>query len=255
MKDLTVLKIGGSIITEKSSQTPKALPDEINRIAGEMTGNKGKLIVVHGAGSFGHPLARKYRLAEQFDMKGVIETHRSVRILNNIVVDSLNLAGIPAVPLHPFGSALLDCGRISEMLITHIHVMLEREMVPVLHGDVVMDTTRGAAVLSGDQVVPYIAQQLGAEIIGIASVTDGVLDDKGHTVPVITPASFSKLKAHIGGSSHIDVTGGMLGKVTELVDLAYRSGISSRIFNASIQGNVRAFLDGATPGTLIQKDN
>lgn len=254
MKDLTVLKIGGSIITEKSSQTPMALPDEINRIASEMTVNKGNLIVVHGAGSFGHPLARKYRLTEQFDMEGVIETHRSVRILNNMFVDALNRAGIPAVPVHPFGSFLLDCGRISEMLASHILVMLERGMVPVLHGDVVMDTTRGAAVLSGDQVVPYIAQQLGAESIGIASVTDGVLDGKGHTVPVITPASFDVIKVHIGGSSYIDVTGGMLGKVTELVELADRSGISSRIFNASIPGNVRAFMDGATPGTLIQKD-
>jgi len=258
--DLTVLKIGGSIITERSSQTPKALPGEINRIAGEIAGmavegaNKGNLIVVHGAGSFGHPLAREYRLTEQFDMEGVIETHRSVRKLNNMVVDALNRAGVPAVPVHPFGSFLLDCGRISEMFTTHILVMLERGMVPVLHGDVVMDTTRGAAVLSGDQVVPYIAQKLGAESIGIASVTDGVLDDKGHTVPVITPASFDEVKVHIGGSSHTDVTGGMLGKVTELVDLADRSGISSRIFNASIPGNVRAFLDGATPGTLIQKD-
>jgi isopentenyl phosphate kinase len=254
MKDLTVLKIGGSIITEKSSQTPKALPDEINRIANEITANKGNLIVVHGAGSFGHPLARKYRLTEQFNMEGVIETHRSVRILNNIFVDALNRIGMPAVPVHPFGSFLLDCGRINEMLTTHILVMLDRGMVPVLHGDVVMDATKGASVLSGDQIVPYIAHQLGAEIIGIGSVTDGVLDDKGHTVPVITPASFDEVKVHIGGSSNTDVTGGMLGKVTELVDLADRSGISSRIFNASIPGNVSAFLDGATPGTLIQKE-
>ena len=254
MKDLTVLKIGGSIITEKSSQTPKALPDEINRIASEMAANRGNLIVVHGAGSFGHPLAREYRLTEQFDIEGVIETHRSVRKLNNMVVDALNRAGMPAVPVHPFSSFLLDNGRISEMFGANISVMLKRGMVPVLHGDVVMDATRGAAVLSGDQVVPYIAQKLGAESIGIASVTDGVLDDKGHTVPVITPASFNEVKIHIGGSSHTDVTGGMLGKVTELVDLADRSGISSRIFNASIPGNVRAFLDGATPGTLIQKD-
>ncbi len=260
MKDLTVLKIGGSIITEKSSQTPKALPDEINRIAGEITGmaveaaNKSNLILIHGAGSFGHPLAREYRLTEQFDMEGVIETHRSVRKLNNMVVDALNRSGMPAVPVHPFSSLLLDCGRISEMLTTHILVMLKRGMVPVLHGDVVMDATRGAAILSGDQVVPYIAQKLGAESIGIASVTDGVLDDKGRTVPVITPASFDEVKIHIGGSSHTDVTGGMLGKVTELVDLADRSGISSSIFNASIPGNVRAFMDGVTLGTLIQKD-
>ncbi len=156
--------------------------------------------------------------------------------------------------MHPFGSFLLDNGRISEMFGAHVSIMLKRGMVPVLHGDVVMDATKGAAVLSGDQVVPYIAQKLGAGSIGIASVTDGVLDGKGHTVPVITPASFDKVKVHIGGSSHTDVTGGMLGKVTELLDLAHRSGINSCIFNASIPGNIRAFLEGATPGTLIQTD-
>ena len=172
MSGPTVLKIGGSIITDKSSPIPKAMPDEINRIAGEIAADHDNLIVVHGAGSFGHPLAKQYGLTQQFNMQGVIKTHRSVKVLNNCMVDALTSFGVPAVPVHPFSSFLLDKGRIYEMLIPHIRTMLEHKFVPVLHGDVAMDVTRGAAIVSGDQIVPYLARKLEAERIGIGSNTD-----------------------------------------------------------------------------------
>jgi isopentenyl phosphate kinase len=253
MNDLTVLKIGGSIITEKSSPVPKARNDEITRIAKEIAFGHSNLVIVHGAGSFGHPLALKYKLTEQFHARGVIETHRSVKELNFIIVDALVSAGVQAVPVHPFNSFMLENGRIKEMFIDPIQEMLDRQLVPVLHGDVVMDKTRGAAVLSGDQIVPYIAGKLGADNIGIGSNTNGVLDADGQTIPVITPASFNKIRSLIGGSSHTDVTGGMLGKVQELVDLADLTKIESRIFNAASAGSIQEFMKGAAIGTLIQK--
>jgi isopentenyl phosphate kinase len=165
------------------------------------------------------------------------------------------LAGVQAVPVHPFNSFMLENGRIKKMFIDPIQEMLDRKLVPVLHGDVVMDKTRGGAVLSGDRIVPYIARKLGADKIGIASNTDGVLDANGQTIPVITPASFNEIRSLIGGSSHTDVTGGMLGKVQELVDLADMTGIESRIFNAASPGNILEFMKGAAIGTLIRKVN
>jgi isopentenyl phosphate kinase len=253
MNDLTVLKIGGSIITEKSSPVPKACNDEIIRIAKEIASGHSNLVIVHGAGSFGHPLALKYKLTEQFHVRGVIETHRSVKELNTIIVAALVSAGVQAVPVHPFNNFMLENGRIKKMFIDPIQEMLDRKLVPVLHGDVVMDKTRGGAVLSGDQIVPYIARKLGADKIGIGSNTDGVLDANGQTIPVITPASFNEIRSLIGGSSHTDVTGGMLGKVQELVDLADMTGIESRIFNAASAGNIQDFMKGAAIGTLIRK--
>lgn len=253
MKDLTVLKIGGSIITDKSSPTPKARPGEINRIAKEIAAGSDNLVVVHGAGSFGHPLALKYKLTEQFDAYGIIEIHRWVKVLNTMVVDALVSAGVPAVPVHALGCAILDYGRIKEMFIEPIREMIEHNMVPVLHGDVAMDSGRGAAILSGDQVVPYIAMKLGAKRIGIGSNTHGVLDAKGRTIPVITPSTFYEIREQIGDSSQTDVTGGMLGKVRELVDMADLTGIESIIFNASAPGSIREFMQGTAVGTLIQK--
>lgn len=254
MKNVTVLKIGGSIITDKSSSSPKALPDEIKRVAQEIASNHDNLVLVHGAGSFGHPLARKYQLTERFDAAGAVETHRCVKLLNSMVMDALTSVDILAVPIHPFGSFLLEKGRISEALIEPVKLMLQKKLMPVLHGDVVMDAVNGVSILSGDQIVVYIAQQLGADRIMIGSNTDGVLDSNGRTIPVITPAAFIEMRKQIGASSNTDVTGGMLGKVHELLNLAGTYGISSRIFNAARPGKISEILSGAEIGTLIQKD-
>ncbi|MCL7414009.1 MAG: isopentenyl phosphate kinase [ANME-2 cluster archaeon] len=256
MNNPVVLKIGGSVITDRSSAVPKALPDTIERLAGEVAGTcvNNPLILVHGAGSFGHPLASQFKLTEQFDTKGLIETHRSVKTLNAMVVDAFVSAGVPAVPVHPLSCALLTQGRISDMQTAPLREMLNRGLIPVLHGDVAMDSVRGAGILSGDQIVPYIARKMGAELVGIGSNIDGVLDSEGRNIPEITPAIFDRIRKYIGGSSHTDVTGGMLSKVQELVELADESGINSRIFDASAAGNIIRFLQGETMGTLIQKN-
>lgn len=250
-----ILKIGGSVITEKDSDIPeRAKTGDIYRLSHEIadfkSGSDSQLILVHGAGSFGHPQAMKYRLNEEFNALGTYLTHASVKKLNAIVVESLNNAGVPSLPVHPLNSCLLDNGKLVHFQLEQIKVMLERGIVPVLHGDVVMDREKGAAVLSGDRIIPHLALELRASKIGAGSNVDGVLDDSGNVIKKITPGSFVDMKMHIKGSTSTDVTGGMLGKVSELLELA-NAGISSRIFNASRKGMVSRFLYGDNVGTLI----
>ena len=251
--DITILKIGGSIITDKDADEGSANYDEIERIAGEISKHKDRLIIVHGAGSFGHPQAKKFALSEKFDAKGALITHESVKTLNRIVVESLKNAGVDAVGVHPMGSTVSRDGRIVQMFIENIHLMLDNGFVPVLHGDVVMDTKLGTSVLSGDQIVPYLAVQLDGARIGIGSAKDGVLDDTDAPIPTITHSNFKDIEKHIGGSESTDVTGGMLGKVDELLKLCETSSITSYIFNAGKSGNVSRFLGGENIGTAITK--
>lgn len=250
---LVILKIGGSVITDKGSVS-SARKDEIDRISEEIASfgsdSGSNLIIVHGAGSFGHPQAMKYGLNEGFDAEGVYLTHASVKILNSMVVESLNRAGAHALPVHPLSSCLLENGKLIEFQLSQVKLMLERGIIPVIHGDVVMDRIKGAAVLSGDRIIPYIATALNASKIGAGSDVDGVLDDKDIVIKKITPLSFADMKKNIRGSASTDVTGGMLGKVSELLELAGK-GISSRIFNATKKGMVSRFLDGEDVGTLI----
>ena len=249
--NITILKIGGSVITDKSADDGAARVDEIKRIASEIADFDGKLIIVHGAGSFGHPQVKRFGLTGKFDHTGSIITHLSVRKLNTMVVEALNSAGVNALPVHPMACTISNNSRIDSMFLEQIEKMLENDFVPVLHGDMVMDSELGTSVLSGDQIVPYLAIQMKASRIGIGSAEEGVLDNEGQVIPHISNENFEKIKEYLGGSANTDVTGGMLGKVLELLNLSEQSNSTSYIFNAGNSGNISDFLKGKNIGTAI----
>jgi isopentenyl phosphate kinase len=56
-----ILKLGGSAITEKGAYEGVVKEDALLRIAKEVSQYRGKMIIVHGAGSFGHNLCKKIR--------------------------------------------------------------------------------------------------------------------------------------------------------------------------------------------------
>jgi isopentenyl phosphate kinase len=249
-----ILKLGGSVITDKGADEGVVREADLLRIAREVSEFRGKMIIVHGAGSFGHTYARKYGLDRSFDPEGAIVTHESVKKLASIVVDSLNSFGVRAVAVHPMGCTVCRKGRIESMYLDSIKLMLKNGFVPVLHGDVVMDLELGACVLSGDQIVPYLAKELGITRLGLGSAEDGVLDKDGKPLPEITPEKFENFKHYIRGSESTDVTGGMLGKVQELLELSKTSCITSCIFNAGKADNIHRFLNGESIGTRISPD-
>ncbi len=249
-----ILKLGGSVITDKGADDGVVREAELLRIAREVSGYGGKMIVVHGAGSFGHTYAKKYGLDRRFDLEGSVVTHESVKKLAAMVVGALNRFGIRAVAVHPMGCTVCKNGRIESMYLENIKLMLEKGFVPVLHGDVVMDSELGTCILSGDQIVPYLARELGVTRLGLGSAEDGVLDLEGNPVPEITPGNFEEFRSCIGASGSTDVTGGMLGKVLELLELSKTSCITSYIFNAGKADNVHRFLNGEPIGTRISPD-
>ena len=119
-------------------------------------------------------------------------------------------------------------------------------MVPVIHGDVVMDLSKGACIVSGDQLVRYLAVGLAISRVGLATDVPGVLDGE-RVVPEITRDTMPTLR--IGNSMHTDVTGGMRGKINELLELA-DAGIGADIFHVS---RVADFLAGASHGgTMVR---
>jgi len=243
-----VLKIGGSVLTDKTRQQCARLA-EIERTANEIASAASDLVLVHGAGSFGHYPARKYGLPDRFSPEGVRVTHQSVVELNTLVVKALVRAGVNAMPVHPFSCVLLRDGRIDSMLVPLIREMVEDGLLPVLHGDVAMDITRKAGIVSGDQLVPYLGRALQAEVIGVGTNVDGVLAE-GRVLPQICRADLSGIEGHLGRGSGTDVTGGMRGKLLELLELS-EAGIDSVIFNAGVEGNITRVLQGERLGTRV----
>ena len=247
MPEPVLLKLGGSVLTRKGG--PGTVRHEnLAMISSEIAGHaRVPLLIVHGAGSCGHPEAERFRLMEGLtdqNLEGVFTTHLAVSKLNSIVVTSLRKKGIEAIGIHPLDSCYAENGRLVSMECRHIREMLSRGIVPVLHGDVVMDGIKGATIVSGDQIVSYLGRSLRFGRIGLATDVPGVL--AGDTViPVLTPQTISQVR--IGSSRHTDVTGGMEGKIRELLELA-RSGTCSEIFHVDQTG---AFLDGRPHGGTV----
>ena len=244
MSDRIMLKIGGSVITDKGADC-RINHDVLTCIARTIAkAPVSEIIIVHGAGSCGHPEAKKYRLdmgAEPGHTEGIAVTHRVVSALNAEVVSAFREAGIPALGIHPLHVGVADKGRLIAFESRHLDAMLSLGMVPVIHGDVVMDLSHGACIVSGDQLVRYLAVALKCTRVGLATDVPGVLDGE-RVVPEITPQTVDAL--HIGNSSHTDVTGGMKGKINELLGLA-KAGSGADIFEVSRLGD---FLSGKDHG-------
>ena len=130
--------------------------------------------------------------------------------------------------------------------------------VPVLYGDVVLDMEDKIkmAVLSGDQIIKYLAENLKPEKVVLGSDVDGIYnkDPKKYSdarlLKVVT--SYNDLES-ADSTQTVDVTGGMGGKLNELLELA-KIGIESEIINASHDNNIKRALKGEKGiGTLIRK--
>jgi isopentenyl phosphate kinase len=152
----TLLKLGGSVITDKKKPLTPNL-GSIDRLANEISrAEVSSLILVHGGGSFGHPVAERYRIAEGFSepsqIMGFSETHRAMTKLNSLVMKALINHNIAAVAVQPSSCVVTKAGRILNMELRPLKKMLKMGFVPVLYGDAVFDSEKGFAILSGDQL-------------------------------------------------------------------------------------------------------
>lgn len=247
MPEAVLLKLGGSVLTEKGGPC-RVAQENLSRVSRQIAMNLGgPLLIIHGAGSCGHPEAHRFRLMEGLgagNLGGIYPTHHAVSGLNHAVVAALRAEGIEAIGIHPLDACFAEEGRITSMETRHIREMLSRGVVPVLHGDVVMDGRKGVTIVSGDQLVSYLGRTLRFGKIGLATDVPGVLASDG-VIPVLTPGMLGHIR--VGSSGHTDVTGGMEGKVRELLELA-RSGTCPEIFHVEQTG---AFLAGRPHGGTV----
>ncbi|WP_158853531.1 isopentenyl phosphate kinase [Halorhabdus sp. CUG00001] len=241
----TILKLGGSVITEKD--TPETVDEAALTGATDAIADSGveDLVIVHGGGSFGHHHANRYGVSATSgtsDAAGVYAIHDAMRRLDDAVVAALQSAGVPAVPVDPFSVASRDEDGKTTLPTDGIERIRGEGFVPVLFGDVVVQTGVGATILSGDEIAVMLARSLSADRIGLCSSVPGVLDDSGTVIDRID--EFGAVAAAVGNSEATDVTGGMAGKVQALLDVS----TPASIFGPDA---LSAFLGGERPGTLI----
>jgi isopentenyl phosphate kinase len=219
---------------------------------------------VHGGGSFGHPTALKYAIKEGMKSDsqkvGFAETHHVMTVLNGLVMDALVWHNIPAVSVAPSSCIITEAGRIKTFDNGALKRLLEMGFVPVLYGDTTLDDKMGFTVLSGDQLVVNLAASFKAGTIVVGVDTDGLFDLDPKTnksaklYRQLTLKELKELRENLAKPKTSDVTGGMYGKINELVK-AVELGITVEIVNASKPDRVyKALIGERVEGTLIEKD-
>lgn len=245
MNNLYILKLGGSIVTYKDSKEFKIRVALLEQIARELkiivNVNDLKLIIVHGAGSYGHVPAKLYGFDKKQDLNdinwlGALKVKSSVQELNTMIIDIFLKNNLPVFPIHSSSIVKKNKGAIDQFFLSSIEAALDNNLIPVLYGDMVFDVDEKISICSGDQIVPYIANQFKIEKIFYATDVDGVFDIDPY---VSTEAKLIRevemngevinMKADLTSSHNKDVTDGLRGKVLELFTLKHSTEVC--IFN------------------------
>lgn len=250
---MIILKLGGSLITDKSKRFA-IRKNVIGRVASEIKESgvlKDGPLIVHGGGSFGHPVAKEYGLdkgvTNASQIKGVAATRSAMTRLNGYLVDSLIEDSIPAVAVQTSAVVMCNAGRIKRFDLEFVEKLLASGLVPVLYGDVVADDESKFSILSGDQIVSYLSRCLKPEKIILATDVDGVFDrdpnERGKPHAKLISLFTKRELSSIDFGKKNDATGGLKGKLLELLSLA-EDGYEATIINALKKDRLRKALSG-----------
>ena len=263
--ETVILKIGGSVITNKDSNRFEIRRDEIGRIASEIGAARAarpmRLVLVHGAGPFGHTMVTNYGIAEGVGVpkgiEGFVRTHNSMQDLKYVLMCILRDKGLLGFPIQPSACIRQKRRELISFDTAIIAGLLDLDdgIVPILYGDMVLDESIGASVVSGDAIVAHLAPALRADRVLMGTDVEGVFegdpktDPAAASIPTISAENLDRVMESVRGATTVDVTGGMQKKLIEIRDKL--GGIGVKIFDALAPGNVERALLGRQVGTEI----
>ncbi len=257
MKDIVLIKLGGSLITDKKVPYSARI-DVIRRLAKELKSYKKNVIIAHGSGSFGHTSAAKYGGKKGYkSISGIAKVARDAMEINRIVMDILIEENIPAVSLRPMSMILAKEGKIDKNLFEIIETLLSQGLIPVVYGDVIWDKKWKSTIFSGETTLNKIGAYLKNKDYKIkriiqAGETKGFYDAEKNTISEITKNSWPKIKRFIYKLKTKDVTGGILHKVEDALMMT-ELGIETILIDGNKKNELsNALLGKEVGGTTIR---
>jgi isopentenyl phosphate kinase len=248
-KKIIVIKLGGSALTDKSRiYTPRFAA--IHRAAEQICALQSlvSVVLVHGAGSYGHIPAKQFGLQHDFknssQLNGLCLTKSKLLEWERIIDDVLLKHRVRFVPFVASDFMETKNGRIIGAELGPLKRWLRLGCVPTLGGDIVPDANRGFSILSGDQIATYLATRLEASRLIFGLDVDGVFDvnpklfSEARLLPELLPKAALELACKSSRKTTPDVTGEMAGKIREAVAAA-RRGIPVYFVNLNRRDRLR----------------
>jgi isopentenyl phosphate kinase len=241
-KTITLLKLGGSLLTDKN--VPFSIREDVVKSAvHQIIKANEKLILIHGGGSFGHPFAKKYNITDGLDnsipdqILGLAKTHQSMNNFNNHLVNQFLQNSFPILSIQPSSIFLKDSETVIDNSIEVIETALNLNILPLLYGDIILDKQGSFSIISGDQIIFELCRSIRKYRVSkviFATEIDGIFvkAKTGSSIELVTTIHSDELErlelADLG--QKIDVTGGIGGKI-DFIKKITELGISVQLIN------------------------
>lgn len=246
---MILIKLGGSVITDKS-QYKKFNKEQTARLCREIAESGRSVMIVHGAGSYGHVLAKRYAiqngLVDFAQVSPAAMVHHDAMELGLLVTSELMAVGIPAASLSPGSCFVMDEGRLVVNDDEVIRRMSHVGIMPVTHGDVVMDRQKGFAIVSGDELMEVMARIFNPERIVFVSDIDGLYDSNPKENPEarMIPEVTQEILDGVSSDEDVDdVTGGVRNKMEAMLRMCSPDR-DCVLVNGTVPGRLLSLLRG-----------
>lgn len=244
-KELYIIKLGGAAITDKTKDYTLR-PEILSNVLNEISFSDKRVIIIHGAGSFAHNIAKEYKLAHGLDSsvsrdlqyKGVSITRRSLLNLHTAVLDST--MGANLLPFSfPVSAIFVSEGEkhLHSHYLDGVVEALDKGFTPILYGDISFDTKTHFRVISGDRIIRVLVRHLKEQktndgdallnkiVVIFGSNVNGLYDkdpkfEDAKMFEQINNDQINDLIEIAGESAGTDVTGGMKGKLMEIKQIS-----------------------------------
>ena len=251
---MIVIKLGGSAITHKDVK--KTLRPEVLRdLARSIASIDEPLAIVHGAGSFGHKVAKATGVGSGPHVpernEAVARISADVRELNLHVINALAAAGLNPVSIPPSSVCVSSDGDILSFAGDAAERWSEQGLTPVTFGDVVADERMGVSIVSGDQLMMVLSRSLNARLAVFMADVDGVFDRPPAEEDAVLLREVAPDTVVSFGEVEADVTGALKGKLDWMFRIA-DAGIETWIVNGRVPERLPELVStGCTVGTKI----
>jgi isopentenyl phosphate kinase len=226
VSELAVIKLGGSVITNKNVPLSFNKP-AVNRIVNAISKIKIPIVLVHGGGSFGHYWSIRFNMhskPDNYSPHGISVVHQSMIHLNDFIVNFMMRKKMAPYSIAPL--SFMNYDKINKMQILHLGEIAKSKMIPITFGDVVYRYKMKYSIISGDEIMTVISSVLKPTKIIFALNVDGVYKDlKTRELIEIfekNEVKFSRVRS--------DITGGMRRKVREALKIS-AMGLDVHILN------------------------
>lgn len=246
---MILIKLGGSVITDKS-QYKKFNREQASRLCREIAESGRSVMIVHGAGSYGHVLAKRYSIQKGLldfgQVPAAAQVHHDAMELGLLMTQTLMENGIPAASVAPGSCFVMDNGKLIAENTEPIRRMAHLGIMPVTFGDVVMDRSRGFGIVSGDQMMELMAQIYKPDRVVFVSDIDGLYtanpktDPDAKLIPEFTAATLDEVSSV---SDVDDVTGGVRNKMESMLRMC-EGDRDCVLVNGTVPGRLLSLLKG-----------